>query len=144
MGNQRQFLRSLVLAAFLGWSLIAPVQARVSQEGVLAWSGFSMESSGIGSSGPVSVSGKQDPTGVTALTIKAFGRTYVLDKDHLQKLKAMMMNGMQLSYEGGYKDLGGRTLYLQVSPGFTSGVVLRKVIVVKERGDVAVQELPSK
>ena len=75
----------------------------------------SCDSEGIGSSGPVSISGKQEATGITAMTIKAFGRAYELGKEHLDQLKSMRVNGMQLSYEGGYKELGGRTLYIQLS-----------------------------
>ena len=111
-----------ILSAFWGWSLLTAAPAHASKEGVLTWSSFSIDSPGIGSSGPVSISGKQDSTGATRITIKAFGRTYELGKAHLEKLKAMLINGMQLSYEEGYKELGGRTLYIQVSRGFTSVV----------------------
>jgi hypothetical protein len=135
----------LVLAALLAFSLLAVAPAHGSQEGALKWSSFSIDSEGIGSSGPVSISGKQDATGITAMTIKAFGRTYELGKEHLDKLKSIFMNGMQVSYEGGYKDLGGRTLYIQVSRGFfVSGIASRKFIIVNERGDIAVQEPRTK
>ena len=63
--------------------------ARASQEGQLAWSSFSIESPGIGSSGPVTVSGRQAATGLTAMTIKAFDRQIALAKPHLDALKAL-------------------------------------------------------
>jgi hypothetical protein len=121
--------------------LLAASQTYGSQEGMLGWSLFSIESEGIGSSGPVTISGKQNATGVTAMTIKAFGRVYELGKEQLDLLKPMRVNGMQLSYEGGFKDQGGRTLYIQLSSGFfVSGIKARKFVVMKERGDVVVQE----
>jgi hypothetical protein len=144
MRKRRRLLGLLVVGALFGWSPPERPRAHASQEGILVWSAFSIESLGIGSSGPVSISGKQDRTGPTAVTVKAFGRTYLLAKDHLQKLEGVMMNGMQLSYEGGYKELGGRTLYIQLLRGFTSGVPLRRTIEIRERGDIVVQESPSK
>jgi hypothetical protein len=89
----------------------------------------------------VTISGKQEATGITAMTVKAFGRVYELGKEQLELLKSMRVNGMQLSYEGGYKDQGGRTLYIQLSAGFfVSGIKARKFVLIKERGDVLVQE----
>jgi hypothetical protein len=119
--------------------LLQTGQARASQEGMLKWSSFTIESEGIGSSGPISVSGKQDSSGIKALRVRAFGRTYELSPAHLEDLKAMITNGMQLSYEGGYKDLGGRTLYVQLSSGFLHHVVIRKLVRITERGDITVE-----
>jgi hypothetical protein len=122
-------------------SLLAATQTYGSQEGMLRWSSFSIDSEGIGSSGPVTVSGKQDENGITEMSVKAFSRVYKLGKEHLDLLRSMRVNGMQLSYEGGYKNLGGRTLYIQLSSGFfVSGIKARKFVVINERGDVLVQE----
>jgi hypothetical protein len=41
---------------------------------------------------------------------------------------------VQLSGEAGYKQLGGRTLYLILSMGFTSGSRDEKLVSVNERG----------
>jgi hypothetical protein len=144
MRKRRRLLGFLVVGALFGSTLPESPRSHASQEGILVWSAFSIESLGIGSSGPVSISGKQDQTGPTAVTVKAFGRTYVFGKDELQKLKGVMMNGMQLSYESGYKELGGRTLYIQLFRGFTSGAQLRKTIEITERGDIVVGESSSK
>ena len=51
-----------------------------------------------------------------------------------------MLNSLQLSYEAGYKETGGRTLYLVLSQDFTSGVVVRRFVTVKETGTVKVGE----
>lgn len=138
MGRRRWLLGFLVQGPVLGWALLGATRAYASQEGILAWSLFSIESPGIDGSGPVSILGKQATTGPAAVTIKAFGRTYILGKNHLQKLKGVRMNGMLLSYERGYKDLGGRTLYIQVLRGFTSEIPVRRTIEVNERGDIVV------
>jgi hypothetical protein len=141
MNNKRCLALLCLLLVQPLMCVILAANAEASQEGILKWSSFSIDSAGIGTSGPVSIAGKQDASGITAMTVKAFGRTYELKKDHLDKLEAMHMNGMQLSYEGGYKELGGRTLYIQLSRGFiASGVTHRKLIVVTERGDVTVKE----
>jgi hypothetical protein len=135
--------RPSYMAPFLAMvlCLLAATQTYGSQEGMLRWSSFSIDSEGIGSSGPVTVSGKQDETGIAEMSVKAFGRVYKLGKEHLDLLRSMRVNGMQLSYEGGYKNLGGRTLYIQLSSGFfVSGIKARKFVVINERGDVLVQE----
>lgn len=49
-----------------------------------------------------------------------------------------MFNGVQLSYEAGYRELGGRTLYLMLSEGFTMGGVKRRLVIVTESGTVKV------
>jgi hypothetical protein len=137
--RRRPSYMALLLAVAL--TIVAAAKTYGSQEGMLRWSSFSIDSEGIGSSGPVTVSGKQDQTGITSMTIKAFSRTYELGKEQLDLLKSMRVNGMQLSFEGGYKNLGGRTLYIQLSSGFfVSGIKARRVVVINERGDVLVQE----
>lgn len=53
-----------------------------------------------------------------------------------------MLNGIQLSYEVGYKELGGRTLYIVFSQGFTSGAVVKRFVTVTESGSVKVGDAP--
>jgi hypothetical protein len=133
--------RYIVLSVASAISLLASTQAYASQEIILKWSSFSIESEGVAGSGPVVVAGKQDATGITAMTVKAFGHVYALGKEHLAMLRPLRPNGMQLSWEGGYKDLGGRTLYIQLSTGFfVSGIKARKFVVINERGDILIQE----
>jgi hypothetical protein len=52
-----------------------------------------------------------------------------------------MANSIQLSYEHGYKDLGGRTIYLLMTMGFTSGVPQGKLVSVTERGDIKIEDI---
>jgi hypothetical protein len=128
---------SLGLAALLGASL-----ALASREGMLALGSFRVESPGIGNSGVVLVAGRQGAKGVESLRIEAFGKRFDLSPGQLQALRGGLLNGLQLSYEGGYKEIGGRTLYLVFSQGFTSGVVLKRLVTVTESGEVKVGVVP--
>jgi hypothetical protein len=142
MGNYRGFKMAVIAGACVVLVSFGP--ARASQEGQLAWSSFSVESPGIGSSGPVTISGRQAATGLTAMTIKAFDRQIALAKPQLDALKPLRMNGMQLSFDTGYKELGGRTLYVQLLSGFVaSGDRVEKVLVITERGDIEVTNADS-
>jgi hypothetical protein len=128
---------SIALTTLLGASL-----ALASQEGVLTFGTFRVESPGIGNSGVVTVAGRQGAQGVESLRIEAFGKRFDLSRDQLQALQGSMLNGLQLSYEGGYKELGGRTLYIVFSKGFTSGVVSQRLVTVTEDGAVKVGAAP--
>ena len=131
--------RSLVLLpGMLFWP---PTQASASQEGMLGWSSFAVESSGIGASGVVRVTGTRRDRVLTSFTVEAFGRTFVLREAQLQQLTDFFVNGMQLSYEHGYPELGGRTLYILVSGGFISGVRSSKLIRMSERGDIEISRV---
>lgn len=127
----------IALAAFAGASL-----AFASQEGGLPLGGFRFESPGIGDSGVVIVAGRQGAKGVESLSIEAFGTRIDLSPSQLEVLRGGMLNGLQLSYEAGYKETGGRTVYLLLSQGFTSGVIARRVVTVTESGAVSVGEAP--
>ncbi|UPG95288.1 hypothetical protein [Luteibacter aegosomatissinici] len=107
---------------------------------MLTLDAFEARSPGIGASGPVAVSGSQDTHGVSRLLVSAFGKHMELDAALLDKLHGFHFNGMQISYEEGYEELGGRTLYIMLSKGFTSGVVSRKFVVVTEDGAIKVRD----
>jgi hypothetical protein len=110
----------------------------MSREGTLIWSSFVIESAGIGSSDAVTITGSLSGGSITSMTIKAFGREVVLERAHLDALKGSSMNGVLLTYEHGYDQAGGRTMYVKMLSGFLSGVRASKVLVVNERGDVRV------
>jgi len=127
------FHRRLVvgLVAMLGASTVAAA----SQESVLTWEKFRIESSG-----PVIVSGSQNAAGLRELHVEAFGKSFAIPESTLTKLRGVMINGLQISYEEGYPEVGGRTVYLLFSKGFVSGMQEGKLLVVKERGDLDVRE----
>ena len=57
---------------------------------------------------------------MSELCVTAFRRTQCLDNDSLIALKNFHFNGIQLSYEEGYVEVGGRTVYIVLSQGFVS------------------------
>ena len=124
---------SLLLAGLLIGTAIG------SEEGVLVLRTFQFESRD--ESGPVVVSGTQSAAGIRRVSIKAFGKSVTLPRADLRKLRGLLVNGVQLSSEGGYPELGGRTIYLVLSTGWTSGVDRAKMIVMKERGDIQVRDV---
>ena len=113
--------------------LLSGAVAFASKEGPLLFSSFSIASPGVGSSGPVTVTGKTDAADhLIALTVIAFGKTFQLNKDQLMQLVGLKFNGIQLSYEAGYAQLGGRTVYIAFQGGLvasshTSSLVILEV-----------------
>ncbi len=133
----RNFWLILILAF-----VTLPSSAIASKEGLLSLNAFALESPGIGQSGPVKIAGAQSAGGITLLRIEAFGKTFNIGPDQLQQLREFNANGVQITYEGGYVDLGGRTIYVIFSRGFTSGVVLQRYVSVTETGLVVVADKP--
>ena len=128
----------------LAIALSSAFPALASKEGVLRLDKFQFSSPGIGQSGPVVVSGEQDSNQVVSLTVQAFGRTVSLSKDQLVKLRGGFINGAQISYEAGYRELGGRTIYVILSKGFTSGQQETQLVSVNEQGTVEVNDAVRK
>ena len=112
-----------------------------SQEGTLSLSSFSLQSKGIGSSGPIAVEGKRDESGnLSQLVVNAFEKKISVAQDVLRKISKYNINGIQLSYESGYKELGGRTVYILFQKGFTSRIIEKTVLAVKENGTSKIVE----
>ena len=126
---------------FLAIGLIFLLSAAfASQEGALSLDTFTIKSRGIGESGPVLITGKQNEKNeFTSLIIKAFGRKYKLSQKELRKLPKIFYNGIQLSYEKGYKELGGKTIYVIFQMGFTSGVDQKVLISLSEDGTIKIE-----
>jgi len=111
-----------------------------SVEGVLSFSSFLFKSKGIGESGPVIVSGdKNNKNEIVFLNIEAFGKKYELTKKNLKSIPKLPYNGIQLSYEHGYKELGGKTIYVSFQVGFTSGVTKKVLITITENGKIEIK-----
>ncbi len=73
-----------------------------------------------------------------------FGREFIAPSSTVQELKGFSANGLHLSYEHGYKEIAGRTVYLSFSRGFTSDVVSTKTVAVNESGEFKVIKGASK
>jgi hypothetical protein len=129
--------------AISGLALARPAFA--SKEGILALSSFRLESDGIGSSGKVVVEGKQnDKRQLTNLEVTAFGKHYVLPKSRLNGLADLMVNGVRISYEHGYAELGGRTIYIQLQFGFISETQRQALVTLTEDGKFNVRNIEPK
>ena len=128
--NMLLFVVSMVLLASNSYA---------SKERILALSNFRVESTGVGESGAVVVTGSQTSSGIASIRVDAFGKSFLLSKNDLEKLQGVIVNGIQISYEAGYQDLGGRTIYLLLATGFTSGVPEGKLVSITERGDIRIE-----
>ena len=108
------------LSFFVGILTVFASSVAASEEGAFTLRKFRFES--FDESGPVVVSGTQGDKGIESLEIRALKKTFTLTPAQLKQLRGLIVNGMQLSGEGGYPQFGGRTVYLILSFGFTSGI----------------------
>jgi len=115
--------------------LLRASNTSASMELVLPLSSFKIESHALGPSNPIEVSGVQSEKGPSQLTVRAFGKTYLLDAPQLKQLEGVEINGLQLTYEGGSSVIGGRQLYLQLSRG-----VVQRRLTFAERGEITIEE----
>ena len=133
MDMRRIIIGILILLSYLPSSY-------ASKEGALQFSAFTIKSPGIGSSGPVTVTGERSEEGFSSLNVAAFGKSFVLNSSQLAQLRSLSVNGIQISYETGYPQFGGKTIYLVFSKGFTSSLRESRLVTVKERGDINVTD----
>ena len=129
-----QFLFAVAVACVLS----VPTPTSASQEGLLAIGEVRVASPGIGDSGPIVVTATRGPNGFSAFEVQAFGHATSLTKAQLAMIQGQV-NGVQMSYEAGYTELGGRAVHVVLSRGFTSGTQASQQISVNERGRVTVE-----
>jgi hypothetical protein len=130
-------MKSLLAAALLGISVIL----HASQEAIFPIGSLRMESASLGDWGPVVIDATQDEKGMQRFGVQAFGRTYLLTPSQLREIGGVMYNSIQISREAGYAELGGRTIYVKLGVGFTSGQLSRtRYVVVTEAGTIIVQD----
>ena len=133
-------MKTMVITAVI---LLIAQSALASKEGVLPLSEFKIQSEGIGESGVVTVKGTKDSAGnYQKIVVNAFGKTIEISKELLGIIPSKYQNGIQLSYEQGWKAKGGRTIYIMFLSGFTSGVRESFVIAVTEKGQQSVLKKP--
>lgn len=90
-------------------------------------------------SGPVVITGTQGDHGITALRITAFRKSFTLTPAQLKQLRGFVVNGVQLSGEGGYTGFGGRTLYLFLSMGFGADLEKSRCVKISEEKGVRIE-----
>ncbi len=126
----------LFVGSLCGLFVAASVAA--SEVAAYEFRAFRFESRDL--SGPVVVTGTQGDHGITALHITAFGKSFTLTPAQLKQLRGLMVNGVQLSGEGGYTGFGGRTLYLFLSMGFGSDIGKSRYVTISEEKGVKVEK----
>ncbi len=121
-------------------ALLTSQLLHASKEGVLELERFTLESAGIGESGHVVVTGTQNSIGITSLNIVAFGKSISVSSSNLEALKGINANGLQISYEHGYSNLGGKTVYITFIRGFTTERKELVSVAIAENGTFRVLE----
>jgi hypothetical protein len=129
----------LVLASCLLTAALVPASALADVEGALTLSNIRLDSQGIDKSGPIHIDGTQSERGISTLTVSAFGKRLTLSASQLATLGSRTFNSIGLSYSQGYPNTGGRTVYLLLCHGFSSGMKVIAVIAVNEQGGVRVE-----
>lgn len=135
-------MKRLLFVSIATALLVASTSLRASQEAVVAFTNLHFESQGIGESESVIIDANQSHNGVQRFSVRAFGKLHQLTDLQLKALGAGQYNSVQVNCEGGYRELGGRTIYIKISMAFNSGEVRSKTIVIKEAGSVEVKDRP--
>ena len=73
------------------------------------------------------------------MRVTAFGRVQALGKSTLAALSARKFNSIALTYSIGYKDTGGRSVYVLLCQGFSSNVRVIAIVTVPENGEPRVR-----
>lgn len=117
-------------------------QSFASQEGALKFSKFNIESNGIGSSGPIKVSGERNADGEFSTLDVYFAGQRISVPENISKNIPTPANGIQLNYLRYSDSRGGRTVVVVFQFGFTNEPkpVERYSISVSENGNVSVLE----
>jgi hypothetical protein len=123
----------LLCAVLTPLALAQPTYA--SKEGGLSLYTVKLDSPGMDDSGPVHVEMKRSDKGIETLKVSAFGKTETAPSALLGSIKQKRwLNGVLLSWERGYPDMGGKTIYLSLTEGGTAGAVVVAVIGFSEHG----------
>lgn len=134
----------LILAGFVVVSVPLSQRVRADVEGRVTLTKIDVSSTGLDNSGPVHVEASQSVHGLTELTVSAFGKIQSLRPAQLSSLTGRTFNSIGLSYSRGYPETGGRSVYLLLCQGFSSGVRVVAVVTVTESGGIRVKDaLPA-
>jgi len=139
MNRTRRLATQLVSIIFL--CVLCLHDASADAEGRMQLSRILLDSPGLDNSGPVHMDATQSDRGITNMSMSAFGKTQTLTSSQLAALGGRVFNGAGLTYSRGYKNLGGRTVYLLLFHGFASAAKVVTVITFRELGDVRVDNV---
>lgn len=73
------------------------------------------------------------------MNIEAFGKKFTIPKEKLKDIPKLPYNGIRLSYKYGYKKLGGKTIYVSLYVGFSSGVIEKISITISESRKIEIE-----
>ena len=139
MHRNTSLFMCLLCAVLVPLALAQPAYA--SKEGGLSLYTVKLDSPGMHDSGPVHVEMKRSDEGIESLRVFAFGKTETAPSALLASIKQKRwLNGVQLSWERGYPEMGGKTIYLSLTEGGTAGVVVVAVIGFSEGGKFEIFE----
>ncbi len=101
------------ILALLALGIILP-GARASEEEFVTWRSVRIESPPHPQTGTVVVDAALGDAGPTRFEIKAFGRAHTLTPADLAKLRGFPLDGLRITYEASYPQLGGTTVYVKL------------------------------
>ncbi len=109
-------IKALVVLALSMMSLTTTSFA--SKEVIVSANMLTFRSNGFGRTGPISIDVEASDSGsISMVKISAFGKTEKLNIQELQKIPKSNYNGIYVTYESGYKEVGGHTLYIVLTTG---------------------------
>lgn len=104
--------------------------ATASKEHVLQLTKFRLESVSQGEPGTIIVHGSQDQSGkFHELEVEIMGMVVAVPANILQQIPALS-NGVIISSEAGYKELGGRTVYITFLVTWSNAREIRERFVI--------------
>jgi hypothetical protein len=115
--------------------------AKADEEGRLPLSNIRFDSGGLDNSGPIRVEVIQDSNGIVELKVSAFGRIRRVATTELTAITGRVFNLVGASYSRGYPNTGGRSIYVLLYQGFSSGAEASAVVTILESGDVRVRTI---
>jgi hypothetical protein len=137
MHSRKRWFLILIAALASCWAL--PNLANADEEGRLPLAHMQFDSLGLDNSGPINVQAAQDSTGITELKVSAFGKLHTVTKAQLAPISGYVFNAIGVSYSRGYPNTGGRSVYVLLCQGFSSGAEVVAVVTIAKRGDVRVR-----
>ena len=139
MRYRRLFLGFLLGSGVLAFTLARPANA--SKEGGLSLYNVVLDSPGMLGSGPIHVEMKRTDDGIGELAVSAFGRNEMAPPELLESINEKDgISGVMLSWEQGYKVMGGQTVYILLTEGASWGNVVVAIIKFSEDGKFGVVE----
>ena len=117
--------------------------AVADEEGRVPLARIQFDSVGLDNSGPVHVEVTQSAQGVTEMNVSAFGSVHNLPLDQLATIKGLIFNTVGVTYSQGYAIVGGRSVYILLCQGFSSGVSVLAIVTVKEKGPSRIKKVTS-